>query len=49
MAGLIAGLPLVGGIVVCVLLYAAVFMFLLASRLGIQVEFRIRVNSVKLL
>jgi len=34
---------------VCVLLYAAVFMFLLVSRLGVRVEPRVRVNSVKLL
>jgi len=34
---------------VCVLLYAAVFVFLLVSRLGIRVESRVRVSSVKLL
>jgi len=34
---------------VCVLLYATVFVFLLVSRLGIWVESRVRVNSVKLL
>ena len=34
---------------VCVFLYAAVFVFLLVSRLGIRVESRVRVKSVKLL
>ena len=33
---------------VCVFLFAAVFVFLLVSRLGIQVQSRVRVNSVKL-
>ena len=51
---LIAGLLPVGGggiecVCVCVLLYAAVFVFVLVSRLGIRVESRVRVNSVKLL
>jgi len=49
---LIAGLPPVGRgyrVCVCVLLYAAVFVFLLVSRLGIRVESRVRVNFVKLL
>jgi len=34
--------------IVCVLRFAAVFVFLLVSSLGIQVESRVRVNSVKL-
>jgi len=38
-----------GYCIVFVLLYAAVFVFLLVSRLGIRVESRVRVNSVKLL
>ena len=39
----------VGDIVLCVFpLFAAVFVFLLVSRLGIQVQSRVRVSSVKL-
>jgi len=37
-----------GYCIVCVFLFAAVFMFLLVSSLGIRVESRVRVNSVKL-
>ena len=37
-----------GYCIVCVLLFAAVFVFLLVSRLGIQVQSRVRVSSVKL-
>jgi len=34
--------------IVCVFLFASVFMFLLVSSLGIRVESHVRVNSVKL-
>jgi len=37
-----------GYFIVCVFLFAAVFVFLLVSSLGIRVEPRVRVNSEKL-
>ena len=37
-----------GGYCIVCVLFAAVFVFLLVSRLGIQVQSRVRVNSVKL-